>query len=252
MDSMPDVTNAEKRVCGRGALLVVGCITFLCLAVFVLAYGTYGDRAITELERRCADVSYHFGKQMEEQGNYEVAILRYRQALEGYFGDDEKRYMCGRALAELLTKLGRHQEAINTYRALPPEALDASSSLAGYAEALRRSGDYAETERVALIWFAKARNENNAQQSLWANQTLGSICQTQKRYEEALAYYRAAVELDPASQAGIHIAQIYRQQGKLSAALAALDTFLAHVSSGPFRDDAVRLRDAIRAQQTSK
>ena len=230
---------------------MVGCIAFLCLAVFVLAYGTYGDRAIAELERHCADVSYHFGKQMEDQGNYEVAILRYRQALEGYFGDNEKRHMCGRALAELLTKLGRHQEAIDTYRGLPPEALAASSSLAGYARALSLIGDYVETERVALLWLAKARDENNAQQSLWANQTLGAVCQAQKRFEEALAYYQAAVELDPASQAAIHIAQICREQGKLGEALAALDTFLTHVSSGPFRDDALRLRDAVRAQQPS-
>jgi tetratricopeptide (TPR) repeat protein len=220
----------------------------VCLMAFIFVFGRYGEQATAGIDLACAEAAFQSAKNFEDLGNHEQAVRNYRQALDGRFWREERRYECGIALGDLLLRLGRYAEAIGAYGELPEEAFARAGALTGYVSALQQNGDLAHAERLGKIWLEKARAEQDPTQQLWANSMLGRICQDTARPDEALAYYRAAVGIDPACQANVHIAQILNQRGEKGAALQQLDALLANIRTGQLYEDAMKLRTQITGE----
>lgn len=230
--------------------LGVAAVGWLALILFVVGFGEYGETFTAGVDVACAEAAFLSGKKLEAAGNYDLAIQRFRQALEGRFRDKEREYLCARSVGEILLKLGRYAEAIETFRGLPEEqAFTASGSLTGYVTALFRAGQYAEAERLGKAWLAKAETAQDRQQMLWAYATLGLICHETSRLDEAIRYYRAAEAIDPACQSGVMIAHALHSQGKMDEAISQLDAFLERAKPGQLHEDAKRLRSEFLGQQ---
>ena len=225
-----------------GAFLVVTAIGYLGIMLFVFAFGMYGERLTQGVDAACAEAAFQSGQEAEAQGNVDLAIQRYHQALGGTFAESARRHECGRSVGEALFRLGRYQEAADAYRGLPPEALSKSGHWAGYVTSVWYAGDYPETERLGATWLAMANAENDTQQQVWANYTLGNLYERQKKPRKALQHYQAASEHKPEGQASIMVARMLNKMGRRAEAIEQLDTFLALVPSGELHQSARRLR----------
>jgi len=215
---------------------------FVGLLIFVFAFGKYGDRLTAGVDVACAEAAFRDGKDFEASGNYEQAIVQFRQALEGRFAVKEREYVCVRSIGEILFKLERHAEAVDTFRSLPEEAFGTPGSYTAYVTALVRTGDRAEAERLGTLWLAKAEEAQDAQQRLWAHSALGRVYLDANLPRKAVEQYRAAEGIDPTGDAGILVAQALRQLGRSEEAVQQLDAFLGRVTSGQLHEDAKSLR----------
>ena len=227
-----------------GAFLGVAAAGYLGIMLFVFAFGMYGERLTQGVDAACAEAAFQSGKEAEAQGNIDLAIQRYHQALEGTFADPARRHECGRSIGDALFRLGRYQEAADAYRRLPPEAFSKPGHWAGYVTSVWYAGDYRETERLGKAWLAMADAENDTKQQVWANYTLGNLYERQKKLHKALQYYRAASEHKPEGQAGIMVARMLNRMDRRAEAVEQLDAFLALVPSGELHQSAQRLRRA--------
>jgi tetratricopeptide (TPR) repeat protein len=224
------------------AFLGLTAAGYIALVAFVVAYGLYGDALTSGVDDACAEAAFQNGEKMAALGNYDLAIQRFRQALEGRFLSKERKYTCARSIGETLLLLGRYEEAIDAYRSMPAEAFSAPGHWAGYVSALYRAGQPQEAERLGKVWLASATAADDQRQTVWANATLGHICEDIARLEEALNHYRAAETLEPENQAGVMVAVVLQKQGKTDEAVRQLDAFLARVPSGQLHEDAKKLR----------
>jgi tetratricopeptide (TPR) repeat protein len=227
------------------AFLGLAAAGYVVMLLFVFAFGLYGDALTAGVDQACAEAAFQNGKQVEAKGNYELAIQRYHQALEGYFPDKSREYECARSIGEVLLRLGRYEDAIDAYRALAPDAFRSAGHWTGYVTALFRAGHYDEADAVGKQWLEKAQAEKDAQQLIWANTILGQTGMNTGRLDEALGYFRAAAALAPETDAGILIARVLQEQGKREEAIRQLDTFLNLVKSGPLHEEAARLRTQL-------
>lgn len=240
--------GAAVRVLPPGAAWAFGRVAlgaFACLAGFVLVFGPNGEALTAGVDMACAHASFGAGKRLEALGNYEGAAAQYRRAFEGRFGDPESEYVCGRSLGELYLRMGRYSDAIDVYRNLPSEAFRASRSMAGYVTALFRGGDDAEAERLGKVWLEKANAEHDVQQMVWSNHTLGLIAIETGRADEAMGYFRAVGEVDPANRANLDIGRVLSDNGCPREALAQLDVLVAHTSPGSLQNEAGELRTLV-------
>ena len=228
--------------------LAVAGLGYLALLVLVFAFGLYGDALTTGVDEACAEAAFQNGKQLEAQGNFDLAIQRYHQALEGRFADKAREYECARSIGEGLVHLSRYEEAVDAYQALAPEAFSKPGHLTGYVTALFSVGHYDDAERLGKDWLAKAEAAHDTKQLTWANAILGHTCERLNRLDDALAYFRAAAALDPQTDSGIGIARVLDKQGKSDEAVRQLDAFLDLVKSGQLHEDAQRLRNGTAGQ----
>lgn len=247
----------DERANAQGAytaFLIVAAAGYIALLLFVFAYGLYGDTLTSGVDVACAEAAYASGKEVEAQGNYDLAILRYHQALEGRFQDSARKFDCARSIGEVLFKLGRYQEAIEAYRGLPPEAFSEPGHWTAYVSSLWYAGDLAEAEKLGKVWLAAAENpserpkegEGQKMQVVWAKSTLGQICEKSGRLDEALEYFDSAATLEPEGRAVILGARVLRQLGREGEASARLDEFMRRVASGSLHEDARRLRAEMK------
>lgn len=248
------VPHEGDRAFPRGAyeafLLLVG-LGFLTLVVFVFAFGYWGEHVVEGLDGACAEAVFSVANKLREMGHDELAIQRFRQAMDGHFRDDERRYMCGRALGDLLKKRQRYDEAVEVYRSLPPEAYSFAGAYAGFVDSLWRQGMLNEAEKLGAVWLAKAEEEKDVEQIVWAHGTLMKIAEKRDRVEEALAHGRAAVAANPESELVFALAQMLHRQGQTQEALEHLTTFLAHAKNAVLRSEAEQLKARIEGSPAS-
>lgn len=240
----------NERTPPRGAyeafLLVVG-LGFVAVVLFVFAFGYWGEHVVEGLDGACAEAVFDVANKLRDMGHDDLAIQRFRQALGGRFRDSERRFMCGRALGDLLKKHQRYDEAIEVYRSLPPEAYAFAGAYAGFVDALWRHGMLDEAEKLGAVWLAKAEEERNAEQIEWAHGIQMCVADERGRIEEAVAHGRAAVATNPKSDIGLMLAQLLHRQGKTDEALAQLDVFLANSTNAKLLPEAEEFKGRIAA-----
>lgn len=234
------------------AFFGIVAIAFVCLTGFVFAYGVYGEKLTAGVDVACARASFVAGKRMEKLGNYDAAVAQLLRAMQGRFDDPEASYLCARSIGELYLRMGRYSDAVDVYRGLAPEAFTAAGSITAYVTALYRKGDYEEAERLGKVWLEKATAENDVVQMTWSNHTLGLVYLETGRIDQALPYFRAVSEIDPANRANLDIAYVLDQHGRYEEALAQLDALLAHTSPGLLQNEAGELRNQIRNTQNAQ
>ncbi len=231
------------------AFLIAAAVAYVGMLVFVFAFGMYGDTLTAGVDTACAEAAFQGGKRAEGIGNYDLAVQRYRQALAGHFSEKSREYECGRSLGEVLLRLGRYEESVDTYKTLPPEAFSLPGHWTGYVSALFRAEEYEEARRLGIVWLAKAQAAKDRQQEQWASAILGDTEEHFGKLDEALKYYRMAAAAAPESDAGIRVADVLKKLGKNSEALQELDAFLSRVGTGPLHEHAARLKEEY-AQET--
>ncbi len=253
-DELPSAPSTDPAsVAGAyGVFLALAALAYGALLVFVFAYGFHGEALTAGVDVACAEAAFQSGKKLEAKGNYDVAIQRYHQALEGRFADKEREFQCGRSIGDILLRLGRYEEAADAYRQLPPEAFTAPGSWTGYVTTLWRAGDYAEAERLGKTWLAAADAARDEKQRVWANTTLGRIAEATGRLDDALAFYLAAAAIEPKDGAAVLAAKIMRRQGRSADAARQLDDFLSRVPAGQLHEDARKLRAQLGAATPSQ
>lgn len=224
------------------AFLIAAAVGYVGMLVFVFTFGLHGDELTAGIDRACAEAAFQNGKQVESQGNYELAIQRYRQALEGRFDDKAREYECGRSIGETLLRLGRYEEAVDAYRSLSSDAFTLPGHWTGYVTALLRVGQYEDAQRFGSVWLGKAQAAGDQLQVAWASATMGRIMERLDRLEDAYDYYRMADNAAPDGDASIMMASVLQKQGLTAAAIEQLDKYLAKVTSGPMHEEAARLR----------
>ncbi len=234
------------------AFLGMAGLGYLGMLAFVFAFGLYGESLTSGIDLACAEAAFQSGKQVEEKGNYDLAIQRYRQALQGHFADKNREYECARSIGEVMVRLGRFEEAVDAYKALSPDAFTLPGHLTGYVTALFRSDQLDEAARVGGDWLAKAQAANDQKQMVWAHTTLGQVAEKLNRPDEAMNHYRAAFALDPENESGLLAARLLERQGKRDEAIAQAEAVLAAVKTGPVRDDAQRFHDELTAPAASQ
>lgn len=241
--------EAEREI-PKGAqevfLLLAGA-AFVLLAAFVIAFGYWGENVVAGLDQVCAEAVFDAANKLRTQGHDELAIQRFRQAFAGRFKDESRRYMCGRALGDLLTKRQRYDEAIEIYQALPEAAFSTPGAYAGYVDALWRQGMLAEAQRLGSVWCDMAQRAGEAQQIEWANALLLRIAEAEARYEDAITYGQAAVAANPGSDAGLLLSQLLARQGRIDEARTALGAFLAASQNEKLKLDAVQFKAKLDA-----
>lgn len=239
-DLPPDDTDEAQSA--YLSFLGVAAVGYVAILAFIFAFGLFGERMTAGIDDACAEASFQGGQKALTFGNYELAIRRFRRALEGQFPDRQREYDCGRSLCETLWRLERYDEAVDAYRALPAAALSEPGHFAAYASSLRRAGHAAEAERVARQWLDMASKANDATQQMWAYGTLGGICQDAKRLEDALGYYRAGAALGANSELVLNLAEALHSLGRDAEAVTELDGFVARVPMGDLRERAEKMR----------
>jgi tetratricopeptide (TPR) repeat protein len=239
-ERLPAIESAYAWFLGLGVLASV-------LAVgFIAWYSIYGRLITEELDAACAEAAFESGKKLEKQGNFEAAIVRYRQALTGRFNDVKKADLCGLSLGDLLYKLGRYDEAVEAYRALRPEAFSHAGAYTGFANALYRANRRAEARATAEAWLAQAEKEANVEQELWAHDLLMRIAADEKNFDAVEKHAKAQLALDPSSPARLFWAQRLREQQRVPEALQEVQEFLRLSKDAKLLDQALRIEKELR------
>ena len=241
--SVPSETDGDEGPRAYFSFLGVAGIGYVGLLIFIVIFGLFGDALTAGVDDACAEASFQGGQKALDLGNYDLAIRRFRRALDGQFVDKQREYECGRSLCETLYRLERYDEAVDAYRALPPGALTKPGHLTAYVSSLWRGGNPAEAERLGRQWLEMAREAGDATQESWACGTLGGICQEANRLEEALSYYRRGSALAPDSQLTLSAAAVLHALGREEEAIRELDAFLSRVPMGNLHEQARRLRE---------
>lgn len=243
----PSAKTADMIPGAYLTFLGIAGLGYVLMLLFVFAYGIFGEFLTADIDNACAEAAFNSGKQQEMLGNYDFAIQRYRQALQGNFPSADRLHQCQRSIGEVLTLLGRYEEAIELYRGLKPEAMSQPGHWTAYVTALWKTGD-PEAEATARKWLQSANAAAVPAQQVWANATLGQICEEQKRPDEALACYQAAAAIDPTSQTVVLAAKIRYNQGEKAQAIEQLETYIDTVKTGQLHEDAKRLLAGWKAQ----
>lgn len=233
-DSFDPPMPAPPRA-AQEALLGLGGIAFLALVLCLIAYRVFGAQLTAGLDEACAEAAFQAGQQFEAQGNLSQAVLKYRQAMDGRFEDDTLRFMCGRAIGDLLFKQDQFGEAVAAYASLPPAAFDRAGAYTGYVTALWRTGELDGAAKLGRIWLEKAAAENEANQEIWARNVLMHVARTQGDPGTALAHGTRILELAPGNDAAITVARILMEQGQPAEARARVEAMLAATESPALR-----------------
>lgn len=231
-------------------LLGLSGLGILVLVLCLVGYRVYGAQLTAGLDRACAEASFEAGQKLETGGNLAQAVLKYRQAMEGRFESDALRFMCGRAIGDLLFKQEKFEEAIEAYESLPPEAFDQSGAYTGYVTALWRAGQLERAGVLGETWLAKAQSEGEGEQEIWARNVLMHVAQSQGDSAAALSHGEAILEIVPGNDAAITVARILRGQGKTDAARACVETMLQHTESPSLRQAGRDLLDQLAREAT--
>ena len=221
---------------------VLACALF---GGFVVVFGIWGESLTVGVDAACAEAAFAAGKRHEARGNYDEAIALYRRALKGRFQEEARAYMCGRSIGDVYFRLGRYDDAIEAYGTLPEGAFEGAGALTGYVSALRRQGLYDEAEQRGKQWLEQAQLAQDTQQQVWANHILGQISHETGRDEEAVGYFAAVREADPASETNVAIARLLAEMGREKDAIAHLDALLAHGEPGRLYNEAEELRETL-------
>jgi len=242
-DSVQTETGGDEGQNAYFSFLGVAGIGYVGLLIFIVTFGLFGDTLTSGVDDACAEASFQGGQKALDLGNYDLAIRRFRRALDGQFVDKQREYECGRSLCETLYRLERYDEAVDAYRALPPGALTKPGHMTAYVSSLWRGGNAAEAERLGRQWLDMAREAGDTTQESWACGTLGGICQEANRLDEALSYYRRGSAIAPDSQLTLSMAVVLHALGRDDEAIRELDAFLNRVPMGNLHEQARKLRN---------
>lgn len=221
--------------------LLLGGLLFVFFVGFVWAYGVYGKTITEGLDALCAEAAFQSGRKLEDRGLSALAVVRYRQAMEGRFANEETRLMCGRAIGDALMRQQRYAEAIAAYEALPPQAYRASGAYTGWVTSLWREGRLDDAKQQAKRWMELAQAEGNAEQESWAQHVLMRVAEDEGRPEDALVHGLEMLRLAPDSDAHMHLVRILRGMGRYAEAKGHLEAYLAHGSNPILREEAERV-----------
>lgn len=173
---------------GRRASLIPACAVIVLLAAGTWIQaghwrnsGTLWEHAISVTDGNYV-AHLNLGKHLADQGDFDTAISHYRQAIEIQPDFELSHYNLGVALS----KNGMPDEAIEAYREtlrINPEYVAARVNLA------------AELQAQGKIDEALAETGGTETAEMHYNTAVG--LQRQRRYEEAEAEYRKAIEMDP-------------------------------------------------------
>ncbi|MBX3179427.1 MAG: tetratricopeptide repeat protein [Candidatus Hydrogenedentes bacterium] len=246
---------ALAPVAPRGAyevLLAISAIAFLVLAGALIGYRVYGAQLTAGLDAACAEASFQAGQKFEAQGNLAQAVLKYRQALGGRFSNDESRFMCGRAIGDLLVRQGMHEEATEAYDELPPEAFRLSGHYTGYVTALWRTGALERARKLGEIWLEKADAEADSTQRVWARHVLHGVAREEGDVDAALRYGRDLLAIDPGHSTANTVARLLIDRGEFDAAREVVETMLRNTESPGLRRAGERVLQQIAAAAAGK
>lgn len=233
----------------QGAMIgfpLLAAFAFVCMTVSMLAYARYGDALTDGLDRACAEAQFEAGKKHEALGNNTQALRYFRQAMDGRFSNPETRILCGRSIADMLSREGRLAEAIVAYEALPPESYDSAGAYTGYVEALRRDGRLEVAAEQGERWLALAEQENNTEQLGWSRNALMRIADARGDSETALTLARAIVAEQPGSDARLLMARILARTGRVAEAREEVAGFLEATQNTKLFAEARKLQDSLQ------
>jgi len=227
----------------------LAAFAFIAMSLSIFAYGLYGPQMTAGLDSACAEAAFNSGKKLEELGNYDQAIQRFRQAMEGRFQSEEQQFICGRSIGDLLFRQNRYAEAVEAYRALPDGAFANAGAYPGYVNALRMERQFDDALALGKIWLGKAESENDQQQLQWAHHALMRIAGETGDAEALLRHAEYLAAQDKASDANIVLAKIYAGKGDVDGALALLATFGQNSNDARLRDEAKKLARELEARK---
>lgn len=246
---MNTMTNEHEAVApppgAAESLLLLAGAGFLIMAGFVFGYGYHGERITAGLDRACAQAAFMAGKKQEALGNDDAALQRYRQAMEGYFGDSEQRILCGRSMGELLSRQQRHAEAVAVFRELPPEAFSEAGHYTAYVLSLWHDGNLKRAAELGGKWLDLARQEQNEDQIRWALNALMHVSSLSGQTAGVLEYGEALLQMDPESEASLVVARAMADAGRPDEARELLDTFIRTTDSPRHQKAAKDLREQL-------
>lgn len=245
-DSQTDATPELPRGTHEVFLGVSG-VAFVALVLCLVGYQVFGAQLIAGLDEACAEAAFDAGQKFEAAGNLPQAVLKYRQALDGQFKNDELRFMCGRAVGDLLFRQDRYTEAIEAYDALPEAAFSSAGAYTGYVTALWRSGDVPAARELGEIWLARAEAEAAPQQAVWARNVLMQIARDEGDDARALDLGEQILAVEPGNDAAITVARILRDLGRYDDARARVEAMLTHTDSPALRSAGRSLLEQLAA-----
>jgi tetratricopeptide (TPR) repeat protein len=176
-----------------------------------------------DMARAPAPVAHLMGLVRRAQQRPRDAEMLFRSAIAAAPGDPRHHF----ALAELLSGLGAHAPAADSYAAAM--ALDPRfpGVLRGFARAALSAGRAAEAEAVARRLVAEQPSAE-----VW--DVLSTVLRAQDKLEEAVAAAEEAVKLDPASAPARHSRAVAMTRlGRNEEALAELNSLAARGVSSP-------------------
>ena len=244
-DNLDAVETVSERI-PNGAhetFLVLGGLVFAAFAAFVWAYAAHGERLTRELDALCAEAAFQSGHKLEGRGSgsYDAAILRYRQAMEGRFASNERRYDCGRAIGDLLMRQQRFAEAIAAYESLPPQAFQQAGAYTGWVKSLWREGRFEEAQQNAQRWLRLAELEENTEQQVWAHRELMRAAEENGGLEDALEHGEAMLSLAPEGDAHMQLVRVLKRMARYAEAKGHLEAYLETGGNPILREEAERV-----------
>jgi tetratricopeptide (TPR) repeat protein len=246
-----EVPTEESLLLPKGAsesFLLFSGFCFVVMAALIFAYGIFGARLTVGLNDACSEAAFKSGKKMERLGNYDAAIQRYRQALTAHFSDPQQQYVCGRSIGDLLLRTQRYAEAVEAYEQLPADAFQSAGALTGLVTALWRNNQLDEARKMGAVWLEMARNEQEQEQIIWANNVLMRVAEELKQPDVALMHGANIVELDPANSAQLIMARILRRQGKDQQALGHLKLLLDKTTDTQLIEAGLKLQKQLQGE----
>lgn len=151
-------------------------------------------RQSLEIYPRNKQVSHNLGEILRAQGKYEESLAAYRLAIDIDPGNSKTFLGMGNSLF----KLGRYPEAVLSMEQALALAIDSSLEPAlrhAMGQALLKMGKREEAEEQFNLSVKSALMINQYDATVFLNRA--EVLRGQKRYEEAIHWYRLAVEADP-------------------------------------------------------
>ena len=104
-------SGVEKDSHAYFVFLGMAAVGFVGVVVFVVLFGLAGDQWTVAVDYAATKRTFAAGQQMEAAGNFELAAVKYRQALRGKFEEPQQRELCRRALELLQERLRKMDDA---------------------------------------------------------------------------------------------------------------------------------------------
>ncbi len=244
MNEMAEQTRGcapeERPLAWAVGVLALVCVTALLVAAAVYARG--GEALLDRLAVNVSEVLMEQAVRLEEGGDYEAAIARYRMALDARWEGRQNRALTLKRLGTRLWLEGRPEEAV--------PYLDESAGMAEApvtvheprVSALVELERWEEAKTALEDWRAALGADVPEELEASVAFYQGRIARAQGDLEAAKRFFKRSEELSPGGRAASALAYILFNEGRFEEALSHLDQYLLSGADGPRADYARELR----------